>query len=315
MMIQKYEDWMRPQVVELFNLEYGTPMDEFNLLFGLFYEHPFQKEHCIRIVAVEGGKVAGFQSFFYWPIMHNGALIRSYQSGNSLVHKDFRGQGLFAKMLNFIHQEDSGFNCELLIGFPVEASYNSFIRNKWLNPFNLEWYVKPLNPLRSVFSNPEKQLRKLLGTHLQQDFTIRDNITFVAQTSPFDAYRFSYEKGDFYRFSWKENGMEAFFEMKAQRRKGIIKELVIGKFLTTEQSDEFVLSAFRALIKLVRRSSNFTMISCAVNPQVHTLTKALTNAGFRKLDRKIYFIAKGPLAENITDWSKWWIFRSDIDTW
>lgn len=47
MTIQKYEDWMRPQVIELFNMEYRIPIDEFDKLFGDFYEHPFQREHCI----------------------------------------------------------------------------------------------------------------------------------------------------------------------------------------------------------------------------------------------------------------------------
>lgn len=65
--------------------------------------------------------MAGFQSFFYWPVVVDGRLIRSYQSGNTLVHPDFRGQRLFARMLNYIHEPESGFNCELLIGFPSKA--------------------------------------------------------------------------------------------------------------------------------------------------------------------------------------------------
>ena len=315
MTIQKYEDWMRPQVVSLFNLEYGTPMEEFDLLFGSFYEHPFQKENGIRIVAVDGEKVAGFQSFFYWPVVHDGKILRAYQSGNSLVHPEFRGQRLFARMLNFIHEPESGFDCELLIGFPVEASYNSFIRNKWLNPFNLQWFVKPLNPLYSLVSNPEKQLKAVLNQRPPMDYTADIGITHVVQSAGFDQYRFNYEKGDFYRYHWEENGMKAFFEMKAQRRKKVIKELVIGKFLTTNQDKDFIHGAFTALIKEVKRSSSFTIISCAINPNVLPLMNAMNNIGFKKIDRSIYFIAKGPMAEKIVDWSNWWIFRSDIDTW
>ena len=142
MLIQKYEDWMRPQIVALFNAEYGTVEQSFDQLFVNFYEHPFQLQHGIRIVALDGESVAGFQSFFYWPMMHGGIVIRAYQSGNSLVHPEYRGKGLFAKMLNYIHDEHSEFQFDVLIGFPVEASYNSFIRNGWLNPFNLQWHVK-----------------------------------------------------------------------------------------------------------------------------------------------------------------------------
>ncbi|MBL0314348.1 MAG: hypothetical protein IPP69_00730 [Flavobacteriales bacterium] len=315
MTIQKYEDWMRPQVIELFNMEYGIPIDEFDKLFGDFYEHPFQREHCIRIVSVDGQKVAGFQSFFYWPVVVDGRLIRSYQSGNSLVHPDFRGQRLFARMLNYIHEPESGFNCELLIGFPVEASYNSFIRNGWKNPFNLQWFIKPLNPVRSLLSNPEQQLGKNWGARSTADFKCDQKITAVAQQAAFDDYRFKYEKGDFFRFQFEENGRTAFFELKAQRRKKVIRELIIGKFLSSHLDAAFITKAFNELIRAVRKSSNFTLISCAINPDSKELKMAMDELGFRQIDRKIYFIAKGPVADEIKDWSNWWIYRSDIDTW
>jgi hypothetical protein len=45
------------------------------------------------------------------------------------------------------------------------------------------------------------------------------------------------------------------------------------------------------------------------------LVKAVEGNGFRKINKAIYFIAKGEMAASITDWSNWWLFRSDIDTW
>lgn len=109
--------------------------------------------------------------------------------------------------------------------------------------------------------------------------------------------------------------MDAFFEMKAQRRKKIIRELVIGKFLTSHRDEQFIQSAFEELIRTVRKSSSFTMMSCALNPGDPFLLNAMEKNGFRKIEKSIYFIAKGPAAESIKDWSQWWMFRSDIDTW
>jgi Acetyltransferase (GNAT) domain len=315
MTIQKYEDWMRPQVVALFDLEYNTGETQFDSLFKAFYEHPFQLEKCIRIVAVDGDKVAGFQSFFYWPVIRNGVEIRSYQSGNSLVHPDYRGKGLFGKMLNFIHEPGSGFDCELLIGFPVEASYNSFMRNKWLNPFNLQWHVKMLNPVLSLFSDPASALRKAAGERIKSDFGSHKSITHIAQLASFDNYRFAYEQGEFFRYTFEKNGEKAFFEMKFQIRKRIIKELVVGKFLSTSGDKVFLQDALRSLIRFVKKSSSFTMISIAINPTAVALNHAVTGSGFRKIDKSIYFIAKGEMASQINDWSDWWVFRSDIDTW
>lgn len=314
MTIQKYEDWMRPQVVALFDLEYHSG-EAFDSLFKSFYEHPFQIQNCIRIVALDGERVAGFQSFFYWPVIIDGNTIRAYQSGNSLVHPDFRGKGLFGRMLNFIHDADSGFNCELLIGFPVEASYNSFMRNKWLNPFNLQWFVRPLSPVRSLLTDPVKSLRRVLGERIQMDFAAHQAHRCVAQLARFDNYRFDYETGDFFRFNYEKDGHKAFFEMKAQTRKKVIKELVIGKFLTNSDDVNFISEALAALIRTVKNAAGFTMISIAVNPLTQSLNQAVKQNGFRAINKSIYFIAKGKLAEQITDWSNWWIFRSDIDTW
>ncbi|MFM9005637.1 MAG: GNAT family N-acetyltransferase, partial [Flavobacteriales bacterium] len=251
MTIQKYEDWMRPQVVALFDMEYATGSEQFDRLFGQFYEQEFQRTRCIRIVAMDGERVAGFQSFFYWPVVMAGKELQSYQSGNSLVHPDYRGKGLFGKMLNFIHEPGSGFNAELLIGFPVEASYNSFMRNGWINPFNLQWYVKPLHPVRSFFSNPERQLRKAWGNREGQEFTAGTSLCYVAQRNDFDRYRFGYEQGDFYRFTVEHEGKTAYFELKAQRRKRILRELVIGKFLVSHPDHEFMQHALQALMREV----------------------------------------------------------------
>jgi hypothetical protein len=42
---------------------------------------------------------------------------------------------------------------------------------------------------------------------------------------------------------------------------------------------------------------------------------AIEKQGFRKIDREIRFIAKGPVAENTHSWNNWWMSRADIDTW
>ena len=51
MNILRYQDWMRPQVIEMFAQEYGVDPVQFERQFIEFYESPFQKDHCVRIVA------------------------------------------------------------------------------------------------------------------------------------------------------------------------------------------------------------------------------------------------------------------------
>lgn len=315
MEIKLYEPWMREQVVALFALEYGVQPSDFEQLFLAFYEHPFQLEHGVRIVAVEGEKVGGFQSFFYWPVQHNGRTLYTLQSGNSLVHPDFRGKGLFGKMLDYIHQPESGIRFDFLMGFPVEASYNSFIRKQWLNPFNLQWYVLPTSPVFSLFSTPENGLQRHFGTRTPVDINMPSDTTAVLQSAGFDAYRFNFQKDPLFRFEWKQGQDTALFELKPQRRKRVIRELIIGKAVFTNTNEAFVTEAFSALRKAVSKATSVTFISIAINPHVEVLRRVIEMQGFRQIDKKIYFIAKGPTLHDNTDWSKWWIFRGDIDTW
>jgi hypothetical protein len=91
--------------------------------------------------------------------------------------------------------------------------------------------------------------------------------------------------------------------------------LVIGKFLATHNDADFMLQALRALTREVKRSANFTLLSFAVNNQSGDLLSLVSAAGMRPIEKRIYFIAKGPLADSVKDWSGWWMFRSDIDTW
>lgn len=315
MKIQRYEDWMRPQVIALFDAEYNTGTESFDALFGAFYEHSFQASNGIRLVALEGDQVAGFQSFFHWPMVHNGKAVRAFQSGNSLVHPDFRGKGIFGKLLDYIHQPENEIEIDLLIGFPVEASYNSFMRKQWANPFDLHWYVRPAHPIRALFTNPEQALQRKLQARTALNFVPAKGATHVQQSAAFDEYRFGYQTGDHFRLQYRSDRGEAFAEVKFQLRKSIIKELIIGKFLCSNDTPEFITEAFEAIVKQINQTAHFTMLSIAVNPKITALVKALDVCGFKPIDRKIHFIAKGPLVDTLEQWDDWWIFRADIDTW
>ncbi len=315
MEILPYQDWMRPQVIAMFVDEYGVIADDFEKLFTDFYESAFQEGKCIRIVAVEGDKVGGFQSFFYWPISINGEKKYTLQSGNSLVHPDFRGKGLFAKMLDYIHLPENNYNVDGLIGFPVQMSYNSFIRNKWSNPFNLQWYVKPINPLLSLFSSAEDKLSQQFGPRKAMTIVNSETFARIEQSEAFDGYRFAFQQGTYWRYLFTQGEETCLFEFKIQIRKKWIQELVIGKCVPSSYDESFITKAFFSFTKEIQRTTSVTLMSFACNPLVSVYTRVMRNTGFRKIDKSIYFITKGKIANYTTDWSNWDIQRGDIDTW
>lgn len=307
---------MRPQVIALFVAEYGVEFNAFEKLFLQFYEAPYQKGHSIRIVTVEGEKVGGFQSFFYWPLYQNGRTIHALQSGNSLVHPDFRGKGLFAKMLDYIHQPENNISFDILIGFPVEASYNSFMRKNWENPFDLNWFIKPLNPVLSLFSKAADQLAKCdQFNRVPTDIFPKNQSIMVEQSRAMDEYRIAYQHEPHFRFTFAEGSERAMFEFKVQIRKKIIQEIVVGKAIFTSSDATFRANGWKAFERALRKHCNATMMSYAANGLNSEVIHQITHHGFKKIDRKIYFIAKAKSGAIETNWADWHIERGDIDTW
>ncbi len=316
--IKLYEHWMKPQVAKLFELEYKISDKEFSDFMSRLYEHPYQNKKCIMIVAVDGDKVVGFQSFFYWPYNYANQTYNSYQSGNSLVHPDYRGKRLFARMLNFISENPIGVNIDFLVGFPVQSSYNSFIKNGWNNLFNLNWHVKVINPFGFLFSksNLNKQFSK------SNSCVTVNNTQLIKLNEEKDFYNWKsqlvYEPENYFQFVYETTSSKVIFDLKIQTRKKIINELIIGNIRYDSTSTSVVEEAINFLVKKAQKSLCVSIISCAINdtlesPSLSTLLKKLK---FKKIENKIFFIYK-PINRQIqlTNASLWNIGRADIDTW
>jgi GNAT superfamily N-acetyltransferase len=313
-----YEEWMKPQVAGLFEQEYKTNKGDFEVFFSKFYEHVFQKNKCIRIVALDQDKVVGFQSFFYWPYVFKGKVFSSYQSGNSLVHPEYRGKGLFKLMLNFIYTDDKKNEIDFLMGFPVEASYPSFIKNGWLNILNLRWSVKLINPFAFLFSINTVE-KRFLQTYTP---TISQPIDFIklSEDSNYTGWRKNYSTDKIICFVVKENGHELCFHLKVNKRSRFIHELIIGNITSTAYDEGFLSFCFTKLIKEVRKSIAISILSIAVNEHLkdESLLHVLSGKKFKFINKQIHFIIK-PIKENsvelINDPKNWMLLRGDIDTW
>lgn len=312
-----YNDSLRSQVIALFVKEYGVNADEFAALFEQFYFHPFQKNKCLLIVALDGETLAGFQSFFYWPYTFGGKTYNSFQSGNSLVNPSYRGQGLFNKMLAFISQENKTTDIDFLVGFPVEASLRNFIKDKWNNLFNLSWFVKFCNPLGfSARLNPTRFKAGCMRIQQAQDIS---PVISLSNTSEFYNWREAYmKKGAYFSYSYKNGNDEIIFHLKKNRRKRILNELIIGNVLySSEAAVQHTSAALKELSYIITRSFSFHFISIAINERCKLpLRAAVEDAGFKRTAKSIYFIVK-PFKKNgfVEQPENWLLGRSDIDTW
>lgn len=310
-----YKEEMKTQVVELICNQYSYNLNSYTSFFSSFYEGEFQKD-AIKIVALDNKKVVGFQSFFYWPYSYNGKILNSYQSGNSIVDVNYRGKGIFQKMLAYIYENPTKIPIDFLIGFPVEASYNSFIKSNWKNPFNLTWQIK-INNLFSLFFGINKKTLSKTFDSAQIPFLATSSSQFrLTDSADFVRWRASFYKTEHYYFTYNLDGNSCQIGFKINVRKKIIKELIIGQINSNNYNQTFLESALQHFVKQVKKINFITLISIATNPFNEELTNSLKKMGFKPTKKKIYFIIKdfSQLPEiNVN--SNWVLYRGDLDTW
>jgi GNAT superfamily N-acetyltransferase len=315
--INLYEPWMKDQIVNLICNQYNYIPKEYTLFFDKFYDPNYQS-NSIKIVALDDKKVVGFQSFFSWPYSHENKTFNSFQSGNSIVHPDYRGKQIFQKMLNYIYERNESFKIDFLIGFPVKASYNSFIRNGWENVFNLQWYLKILNPFSFLFPIDLKKIKTIFpSTAISDEINCNSKIK-LSNHPDFINWRKSYSRQKKFYYTFTQDNQTVEFVLKLNKRKKIvpINELIIGEVNTSSYDMLFLQKAFKHLIKEVKRLKFITIISIAINPNNDELQKVLNHLSFKISNHEIYFIIKSFIQKKeIFIQKNWSIYRGDIDTW
>lgn len=317
-----YEDWMLPQIIDLFVREYGFEAEQEKRSFLRFYEHTFQKNREIRLVAVDGDRVCGFQSLFYWPYVLKGKRLNTLQSGRSLVSPDYRGRRIFARLLNFLHETPERPSVDFLVGFPVQMSYGSFMRNNWSNPLDLSWYARVIHPFSVLRGfQPEPEDFRLDREAEYVDHVYPDDCLSLSKDADFaDWRRFVRSEqaaAQYYYFHHSENGETIRFELKPNRR-GRVMELIVGDIATSSRDPKLLDCGVKALVKATGHHRFITVLTIAINRECRdrSLLRALKRSYFIRLRPKIHFIVKPVEDASISQQaSSWWLLRGDIDTW
>lgn len=306
--IIEFEQWMKKDIIKLFCEEYNLNFDYYNNKFEKLYEDEFQKDKCIRVVAINDDKIIGFQSYFYWPFKCNSKNYNSYQSGNSIVSQKFRGKGIFGLLLNKIEEIIIKKDIDFLIGFPVKESIGSFRRKNWINSFNLKWYARLISLNPTIFIKK----KKISLNNTKSCFNLKNNGLFTINNTPhFEFYRSQISnESKYYVFKEKEIIVE--FCCKLSIRNKIISELIIGNIQFNKFDEEILNRAFNDLIKKIKASKSINIISFAISENNKLFNSILCVNKFKLLKKKIFFINK--IYKNI-DLKDILIFRADIDTW
>lgn len=306
--VKQYGATYLDEVINLFVEEYKVDFSAYKESFTKFFDHPYQKEKCIRIIAVdEENRLMGFQSFFYWPYARDGKHYNTYQSGSSIVSKKARGQGIFQKMLDYAEQLKDIYHYDFFMGFPVEASYKSFMSNGWDNPFNLQWYARMKNPLGFLFTWIYKAAKPELKVP-----TTQQNVFCLENSRAFLDWRHQYQGNHYRLFSYTEDAFSMQVSHKINTRKKIVREMIIGEVLCNTDEHVFMQRAFHKYRSWLSAQWDIMLVSYCTGNEAHAVSQHVLQLGLKKIDRKIYFITKYYGQSRPEDWL---LFRSDIDTW
>jgi len=316
--IALYESWMRNQVIRMICRQYGREEAQQGKLMEDFYEHPYQREKSLRIVAIDGNKVVGFQSFFYWPYLLDGKHIRTYQSGNTIVDPDYRGQRIFQRTLEYMDMIREDKQIDFLTGFPIMASYNSMVNNKWVNILNLKWYFKVISPFSVLRKYDFAKLsldvtaKPMAGISIQKGFTLNYD-------SEFEIWRKYYNSGEnhYFYFHYVDGRHQVRFDLKVNLR-GKLKELIVGRVQRNCDNLDFLTAALKTMISKVREQHAFTFLSVALNDRFYKndILQVFTRVGFKRLNKQIFFLVKDyTVGEQVFQPELWELYRSDVDTW
>ena len=316
--IVPYEDWMGPQVIELLASVFARDLNDEAVLFRRLFEHPFQRDRALRVVAIDGDRVCGFQSYLFWPYKLGARELESYQSARSAVSPLYRGQGVFARLLQY---QWPTVTPEVITGFPVAASYGSLVRNGWVSPLDLEWFVRFMHAGSQLTGQSRAiETRSFDLDPVELESSCPPDSLALSKDVKFREWRLNYSIGlrrpTYFHFVDGDEVVQ--FEVKVDTRRRA-RFLVIGDIVRSSLDDRLLRGAMRALVGEARKDRSLAGLAIALNRGYRDtrLLRAVRHSGFIRVRRRgIHFMVKprgddGSLAEP----GNWWLLRGDIDSW
>lgn len=200
-------DLEKEQLVKLFRLSFGREMSE-KLWEWKYITNPYVSPSSEVIVAVDGGRIIGARPFLPTELWLDNQKILAAQHCDTMVHPDFRNQGLFGRMgkqsIKYLREN----NYALSYGFPGPMSRPGFLKQGYRVVVPTEMMFRPINYQR-IFT--KRLHRNILGKSLGYIFdTVSNKRTLTAASKNtdivveiFDSYIPALREIDFWKRTTK----------------------------------------------------------------------------------------------------------------
>jgi len=151
--------------LDLFETSFGKPMsrDYFN---WKYINNPFKIDKIPIIVAEETNKLVGARPFMATRLVINGAIVSALQPCDTMVHPEFRGSGVFARMNGAAISEFQMTDYKIFYNFPNKNSIRGYLNCGWETISETAWHWAVLDSKTTFDTIFDNYTFKKLGTLL-----------------------------------------------------------------------------------------------------------------------------------------------------
>lgn len=145
----------------VFNTVFNTHALEQNWIHK-HYENPLKRSDNV-FGAFDGDKLVGINAFMPMQYVYGGRKINAVQSCESAVDQDYRGQGIFTKIIKAAEQYYAENGYDILVGYPNKNSYPGLIKMGWTRIANQKLMIIPCRFDRMVHNHFHLPALKILN--------------------------------------------------------------------------------------------------------------------------------------------------------
>ncbi|MFZ7104471.1 MAG: GNAT family N-acetyltransferase [Peptococcaceae bacterium] len=148
-----------------------------------YVDNPLSAELPGVIVALDGSKIIGARPFLLNELWLGDKKIVAAQHCDTMVHKDYRGQGIFNRMGKYALNYLAEHNCSLSFGFPGPMSRKGFASQGYRKIMDTEILFHITNPVNVIKSKLKKDRLDF------DDYHVEVSERYTAEMNILDSFR------------------------------------------------------------------------------------------------------------------------------
>ncbi len=150
-----------------------------------YVQHPLSSFMPEVVVALDGNKIVGARPFMLNELWLGNKKVIAAQHCDTMVHPDYRRQGIFNRMGAYAAGYLAEHGCALSYGFPVPMSRKGFISQGYRKIMDIEVMFRLVNPLEMIIC----RLRTRQTAYTAGDYSVEISAMYIKELDLLDSLR------------------------------------------------------------------------------------------------------------------------------